>query len=101
MTDVEYRRLSVCSNENVSFTNMKLQNDSDVRTISSIFSQYIMEGPIELDATLMRLVQDICSSSILPRTIDKITTCMVEPEDDEIVNLYDHLSRLFVLYLCF
>jgi hypothetical protein len=80
---------------------MKLQNGGDVRTMSSIFSQYIMEGPIELDATLMRPVQDICSSSILPRTIDEIATCMVEPEDDEIVNLYDHLSRLFVLYLFF
>ncbi|MCH83899.1 hypothetical protein A2U01_0004727, partial [Trifolium medium] len=32
VTDVEYRRPSVCSDKIVLFTNMKLQNDGDVRT---------------------------------------------------------------------
>ncbi|MCI61835.1 hypothetical protein A2U01_0083092, partial [Trifolium medium] len=34
MTDVEYHRLSVCSDGNVLFINMKLQNNDDVRTMS-------------------------------------------------------------------
>jgi hypothetical protein len=38
VTDVEYR-LSVCSDGTVVSTNMKLQNDADVRKIVSIFSQ--------------------------------------------------------------
>ncbi|MCH94309.1 hypothetical protein A2U01_0015267, partial [Trifolium medium] len=60
VTDVEYRRLSVCSDGTVWFTDMKLQKDGDVRTMFSIFSQYNTKGPIELDATLVRSVQYIC-----------------------------------------
>jgi hypothetical protein len=68
---------------------MKLQNDGGVRTMISIFSQYNMKEPIELDATLVRSVHDICSSFILPMTFDEIATCMIESEDDEVVNLSD------------
>ncbi|MCI22980.1 photosystem I P700 chlorophyll a apoprotein, partial [Trifolium medium] len=57
-------------NGRVRFINMKLQNDDDVRTMFSIFSQYNMKGPIELDATLVRYVQDICSGLICPMTLD-------------------------------
>jgi hypothetical protein len=53
----------------------------------SIFSQYTMKEPIELDATLVTSVHDICSRFILPMTFDEIATCMVESEDDEVVNL--------------
>jgi hypothetical protein len=66
---------------------MKLPNDGGVRTMISIFSQYNMKEPIELDATLATSVHDICSSFILPMTFDEIATCMVESEDDEVVNL--------------
>ncbi|MCI31209.1 hypothetical protein A2U01_0052421, partial [Trifolium medium] len=38
VTNVENRRPSVCSDVTVLFTNMKLQNDADVRTIFSILS---------------------------------------------------------------
>ncbi|MCH82446.1 hypothetical protein A2U01_0003252 [Trifolium medium] len=89
VTDVEYRRSSVCTDRSVLFIDMKFQNDGDVRTTFSIFSQYSTKGPIELDVTLVRSVQDICLSLIRPRIFDEITACMVEPEDDkdEVVNL--------------
>jgi hypothetical protein len=47
------------------------------------------EGTNRLDATLVRSVHDICSSFILPMTFDEIATCMIESEDDEVVNLSD------------
>jgi hypothetical protein len=70
---------------------MKLQSDDDVRTKFSIFSQYNTKGSIKLDAILVRLVQDICSSLIRPRTFDEIVAYMVDPEDneDEVINLSD------------
>ncbi|MCI94974.1 hypothetical protein A2U01_0116272, partial [Trifolium medium] len=43
-----------CLDGTVLFTNMKLHNDDDVRTMFSIFSQYMTKGPIELDAKLVR-----------------------------------------------
>jgi hypothetical protein len=54
-------------------TNMKLQNDGDVRTIYmfSIFCQYSIKRPVELDAALVRSIQDICSSLIRLRTLDE------------------------------
>ncbi|KAK2458085.1 hypothetical protein QL285_005284 [Trifolium repens] len=59
VTDVEYRRLSVCSDGFVLFTNMRLTNDDDVRTMFNIFSQYMTKGPVELDTKLVRSVEDI------------------------------------------
>jgi hypothetical protein len=38
---------------------------------------------IELDAKLFRLVEDICSNLIRPRTFEEIAACMVEPEEDD------------------
>ncbi|MCH88009.1 hypothetical protein A2U01_0008890, partial [Trifolium medium] len=86
---VEYRRSPVCSDGHVLFTNMKLQNDNDVKIMFSIFSQYNMKGLIELDTTSVIFVQDICSSLIHPRTFDEIVACIVEPENDELVDLSD------------
>ncbi|MCI53522.1 photosystem I P700 chlorophyll a apoprotein, partial [Trifolium medium] len=57
VASVEYRRMSVGSDERVRFTNMKLQNDDDVRTMFSIFSQHSMNGLIKLNVTLVRSVQ--------------------------------------------
>ncbi|MCI22866.1 hypothetical protein A2U01_0044044 [Trifolium medium] len=91
MTDVEYRRSSVCSDGTVLFTNIKLQNDGDVRTMFSIFSEYMTKGPIELNAKLLRFVEAISSNLIHLRTFDEITTCMVAPGEDDVeaVNLSD------------
>ncbi|KAK2361307.1 hypothetical protein QL285_086471 [Trifolium repens] len=96
VTGVEYLRSSVCSDGNVLFTNMKLQNDGDVRTMFSIFSQYSTKGLIELYTTLMRSFQDICSSLNRSRTLDEIVACMIKPEDeqDEAAILLDPKSRL-------
>jgi hypothetical protein len=80
---MEYRRLSVCSDGSIQYTNMRLTNDGDVRTMFSIFSQYMTKGPIELDAKIVRSVEDICSNLIRLRTFDEIAACMVEPEEDD------------------
>jgi hypothetical protein len=34
-------------------------------------------GPIDLDAKLVRSVQALCSNLIRPRTFDEIAACMV------------------------
>ncbi|MCI13980.1 hypothetical protein A2U01_0035105, partial [Trifolium medium] len=57
VTDAEYCRPTVCSDGSIVFTNMKLQNDGNVRIVFFIFSQYSTKGPIELDTT----VGEICS----------------------------------------
>ncbi|PNX88078.1 hypothetical protein L195_g044178 [Trifolium pratense] len=68
-TDVEHRRTSVCSDETVPFTNMKLQNDTDVRTMISIFSHYMTKRPIKLETKQLDPLKLL--------TFDEITTCMV------------------------
>ncbi|MCI71913.1 hypothetical protein A2U01_0093176, partial [Trifolium medium] len=45
---------------------------------------YMTKGPIELDAKLVRLVEDIMLNMIRLRTFDEISTCMVQPEEDEV-----------------
>ncbi|KAK2427777.1 hypothetical protein QL285_026336 [Trifolium repens] len=86
VTEVDYRRPSVCSDGTVLFTTMKLQTDGDVRTMFSIFSQFMTKGPIELEAKLVRSVESICSNLIRPRTFDEIAACMIQPgEEDEVV----------------
>jgi hypothetical protein len=87
VTDVEYHRLPVCSNGTVLSMNMKLQIDGDVRTILSTFSHFMMKGPIEMDAKLVRSVESICSNLIRPRTFDKIAACMVQPGEEDKVEL--------------
>jgi hypothetical protein len=91
VTDAEYRRPSVCSDGTVMFTDMRHINEGNVRTMFSIFSQYMTKGPIELDAKLVRSVQDICSNLIRLRTFNEIAACMVEPGEDEVeeINLSD------------
>jgi hypothetical protein len=87
---VEYRRPSVCSDGTVLFAGMKLQTDGDVRTMFSIFSQFMTKGPIELEARFVRSVESICSNLIRQRTFDEIVACMIQPgEEDEVelVNL--------------
>jgi hypothetical protein len=69
VTDVEYRRLSIFSNRTVLFTYMKHQNDGDIRTMFSIFYQYMTNGPIKLVTTLVRSVHAICSNLIRELTL--------------------------------
>jgi hypothetical protein len=84
VTDLAYRRPSVCSDGTIVFTNMKLKNDGDVRIMLSIFAQYMTKGSDELNAKFVRSVEAICSNLIRPRTFAEIAACMVEPEDDEV-----------------
>jgi hypothetical protein len=47
------------SDGRLTFTNMKLENNEDIRTMFSIHSQYSTKGPIELNAKLTRSVDAI------------------------------------------
>jgi hypothetical protein len=47
---------------------MKFRNDDDVRTMFSIFGQYIRKELIELDASLVIFVEEIKKSLIRPKT---------------------------------
>ncbi|MCI40764.1 hypothetical protein A2U01_0061997, partial [Trifolium medium] len=49
------------------------------------------KGPIELDAKLVRPVEDIMSNTIRLRIFDEIAACIVNPGEDEVeaVNLSD------------
>jgi hypothetical protein len=69
---------------------MELQNDGNVRTMFYIFSQYMTNEPIKIDAKLVRSVE-VGQNMIRLRTFDEIATCMVEPGEDEVgaVNLSD------------
>jgi hypothetical protein len=62
-----------------------------VRTMFSIFSQYMTKRQIELDAKLVWSVESICLNLICLWTFDEIVACMVEPRDDEVevINLSD------------
>ena len=61
---IEYRRPSTGSDGSIEYTQMKLKNDDDVRTMFSIFDQYNTKGTIELDALLIRSFEDIRKSLI-------------------------------------
>ncbi|XP_045796116.1 uncharacterized protein LOC123890528 [Trifolium pratense] len=95
VTDVEYRRPSrISNNGTMLFTHVKLHNNDDVRTMFSVFSEYRSYVPIELDAELVRSVENILSCMIRPTrpwTYDEIAALMVRPEEDEVyaVNLSD------------
>ncbi|KEH33390.1 hypothetical protein MTR_3g437460 [Medicago truncatula] len=84
---IEYRRLSIDSVGSVRFIWMKLMNEEDVRTMFSIFGQYSIRGPIELDASLVRSVEHIQQSMIQPRNYEEIRKLMDEPHED--INLDD------------
>ncbi|AES99107.2 hypothetical protein MTR_5g076630 [Medicago truncatula] len=47
-------------------------NDDDVRIVFSIFGQYNTKGPIELDALLVRSVEQIQKSLIWPKNCEEI-----------------------------
>jgi hypothetical protein len=91
VTYIEYLYLSVWSDENVLFTNKKLQNEGDMRTMFSIFSYCSMKGPIELDAELVKSIPHICLSLIVPKNF--------ELGDDKVVNLSYLKSRLCYIYV--
>jgi hypothetical protein len=87
MTDVKYHHMSVCSDRTDLFTNLKLQIDGDVRTMFSIFSQYMTKGPIELDTKLVRSVRG-------PST--KLWLAWLNPERTKL----KHMIYLVLSFVC-
>ncbi|AES99779.1 hypothetical protein MTR_5g084630 [Medicago truncatula] len=62
---------------------MKLGNEDDVRTMFSIFGQYNTKGLIELDASLVKSVEEIQKSLIQPRNYEE-NWALLEELDEEI-----------------
>jgi len=60
--DVWYERPSIDSVGRLTFTQMLLMNDNDVRRMFSVFCQHNMFLMIEMDASLLRLPKDILKS---------------------------------------
>ena len=51
---------------------LKLTNDDDVRTMFTVFGQHNTRGPIELDASLVRSVEEILKSLHQPMNYEEI-----------------------------
>jgi hypothetical protein len=81
MDGVEHRRPSIDSVGSVRFNRMKLMND-DVRTMFSIFGQYSNRGPIELDVSFVRSVEQIHKSLIRPKNYKEIRALLDAPHED-------------------
>jgi len=80
---VEYRCPLSDSAGSLRFSQMKLTNDDDdVRTMFSVFGQHSTKGPIELDASLVRYVEQIQKSLIRPRNYEEIRALLVGPEEE-------------------
>jgi len=62
-------------------------NDDDVRTMFSIFGQYNTRRPIELDASLVKSVEQIKKSLIRPMNYEEIRALLDAPHED--INLVD------------
>ena len=61
---------------------MKLKNDDDMRTMFLIFGQYSTKGPIKLDASLVRSVEEIQKSLIWHRNYKEIKALLEEPDKE-------------------
>jgi len=79
---VEYRCPLSYSDGSLRFSQMKLTNDDDVRTMFSVFGQYSTRGPIELAASLVRYAEQIQKSLIRPRNYEEIRALLEGPEEE-------------------
>jgi len=82
VVSVEYRCPLSDSVSSLRFSRMKLTND-DVRTMFSVFGQQCTRGPIELDASLVRSVEQIMKSLNRSRNYEEIRA-LLEGLDEEI-----------------
>jgi len=82
----------------VRFIQMKLMND-DVRTMFAIFGEYSTRGSIELDASLVRSVEQIHKSLIRLRNYKEIMALLDAPDKDN--SLDDLRSTMFYFIMCF
>jgi len=69
---VEYRCSSTDSVRTLRFSRMKLKNDDDMRSMFSIFGQYITKRLVELYTSLVWSVEQIQKSLIRPRNYEEI-----------------------------
>jgi len=79
---VEYRCPLFDSAESLWLSRMKLKNDDDVRTMFFVFGQHGTRGSIELDASLIRSVEQIQKSLIRPRHYEEIRALLEGPEEE-------------------
>jgi hypothetical protein len=87
MDGVEYRRPSTDSARSVRFSRMKLVNNDDVSVMFSIFGQYNTKGSIDLDASLVKSVEQIQKCLIRPRNYEEIRVLLDALHED--INLVD------------
>jgi len=80
-------------------------NDDDVRTMIFIFCQHSTRGTIELDASLVRSVEEIRKSLFRPRNHEKIRALIDAPDEenslDEIILLCALCCFYYVFYVVF
>jgi len=79
---VEYRCPLSDSAGSLRFSWMKLTNDDDVRTMFSVFGQHSTRGPIELNALLVRSVEQILKSLNRPKNYEEIRALLEGPEEE-------------------
>ena len=82
MIGVEYRCPLSDSTGSLRFSRMKLANGDDVRTMFSVFGQHSTRGPIELNASLVRSVEQILKSLNRPKNYEEIRALLEGPEEE-------------------
>ncbi|AET02776.1 hypothetical protein MTR_8g052040 [Medicago truncatula] len=61
---------------------MKLVNDDGLRTMFLIFGKYNTKGPIKLDASLVKSIEQILKSLIRPMNYEKIRALLEGLDED-------------------
>jgi len=84
VVDVEYQCSLSDSARSLRFSRMKLTNDDNVRTMLSVFGQHSTRGPIELDASLVRSVEQILKSLHRSRNDEEIRALLKRQEEEEV-----------------
>jgi len=83
---VKYRCPLSDSAGSLLFSRMKLTNNDDVRTMFSVFGQHSTRGPIKLDSSLVRSIEQILKSLNRPRNYEEIRAMLEGPEEEVSLN---------------
>lgn len=97
--NVEYLHPSTDYDLSIRFTQMKHQNDDNLRIMFSIFDQHTLKGPIELDTSLVSSFKDIRERLNHPRTNEEIRVCIDRTCED--LSLADPLSCMCFIMLLY
>jgi len=79
---VEYRCSLSDSAGSLQFSRMKLTNNDDMRTMFSVFGQHSTRGPIQLDTSLVRSIEQILKSLNWPKNYEEIRALLEGPEEE-------------------